>query len=86
MSESYEGQQYVGIDLHRRRSTIVRMTETGYPLEAVQITNSVEALRSVMNRAGEAPETVLEATYGGTGRRTSWPNSAPTCTWRIRWG
>ena len=45
MSESYEGQQYVGIDLHRRRSTIVRMTETGYPLEAVQITNSVEALR-----------------------------------------
>lgn len=64
MSESYEGQQYVGIDLHRRRSTIVRMTETGYPLEAVQITNSVEALRSVMSRAGEAPETVLEATYG----------------------
>lgn len=64
MSESYEGRQYVGIDLHRRRSVIVRMTEAGEPLESVRITNGVEALRQVMSRAGVAPETVLEATYG----------------------
>jgi hypothetical protein len=41
MSGEYDGKQVVGIDLHRRRSVIVRMTE-----------------------AGEAPEVVLEATYG----------------------
>ena len=29
MSEQYEGRQFVGIDLHRRRSVIVRTTEGG---------------------------------------------------------
>jgi hypothetical protein len=29
VSEDYAGQQVVGIDLHRRRSVIVRMTESG---------------------------------------------------------
>jgi hypothetical protein len=27
--EEYDGKQYVGIDLHKRRSVIVRMTPTG---------------------------------------------------------
>jgi transposase len=60
----YEGQQYVGIDLHRRRSVVVRTTDDGQLLEAVQITNSSLALAEVMTRAGEHPEVVLEATYG----------------------
>lgn len=60
----YDGQQYVGIDLHRRRSVVVRMTDAGELLEAVQITNSPLALAEVMTRAGEHPEVVLEATYG----------------------
>lgn len=60
----YEGQQYVGIDLHRRRSVVVRLTDGGELLEAVQITNSPLALAEVMTRAGEHPEVVLEATYG----------------------
>ncbi len=64
MSESYEGKQIVGIDLHRRRSVLVRMTETGETLETVRISNDPEYLRQVMQRAGEAPEVVLEATYG----------------------
>jgi transposase len=64
VSESYFGRQIVGIDLHRRRSVIVRMTEAGEPLETVRITNDAEYLRQVMARAGEAPEVVLEATYG----------------------
>ncbi len=64
MSESYEGRQIVGMDLHRRRSVLVRMTETGEPLETVRISNDPEYLRQVMARAGEAPEVVLEATYG----------------------
>ncbi|MDP9433957.1 MAG: IS110 family transposase, partial [Actinomycetota bacterium] len=64
MSEAYEGRQIVGIDLHRRRSVLVRMTESGQTLETTRISNDPEYLRVVMARAGEAPEVVLEATYG----------------------
>src|SRR6187455_1893939 len=63
MSE-YSGQQFVGIDLHRRRSVIVRTTESGEVLESVRILNDVESLDRVIARAGEDPEVVLEATYG----------------------
>jgi transposase len=63
MSE-YAGKQFVGIDLHRRRSVIVRTTETGEVLEAVRILNDVDRLNTVIARAGEDPEVVLEATYG----------------------
>ena len=63
MSE-YDGKQFVGIDLHRRRSVIVRTTEAGEPLEAVRINNDLDSLATVMSRAGIAPEVVLEATYG----------------------
>lgn len=64
MSEAYSGRQIVGMDLHRRRSVLVRMTETGERLETVRISNDPEYLREVMTRAGECPEVVLEATYG----------------------
>jgi transposase len=63
MSE-YAGRQTVGIDLHRRRSVVVRQTESGEVLEATRITNDVEMLNSVMSRAGGSPQVVLEATYG----------------------
>ena len=63
MSE-YAGKQFVGIDLHRRRSVIVRTTESGEVLESVRISNDVESLDRVIERAGEGPEVVLEATYG----------------------
>jgi transposase len=63
MSE-YVGKQFVGIDLHRRRSVIVRTTGTGEVLEATQILNDVDRLNAVIGRAGEDPEVVLEATYG----------------------
>src|SRR4051812_12142188 len=64
MSGAYEGRQIVGMDLHRRRSVLVRMTETGQHLETVRISNDPDYLREVMTRAGEAPDVVLEATYG----------------------
>ena len=54
MSE-YAGRQFVGIDLHRRRSVIVRTTESGEALEAIQILNDVDRLNSVIARAGEDP-------------------------------
>src|SRR5437868_9667762 len=40
------------------------MTESGERLETVRISNDAAYLREVMARAGEAPEVVLEATYG----------------------
>jgi transposase len=64
VSEDYSGQQLVGIDLHRRRSVLVRMTEDGQKLETTRISNDPEYLRAVMARAGESPEVVLEACYG----------------------
>src|SRR5665648_1105271 len=62
--EAYSGKQFVGIDLHRRRSVIVRTTEGGEVRESVRIVNDVQRLVSVMARAGQCPEVVLEATYG----------------------
>jgi hypothetical protein len=64
VSTSYDGRQYVGIDLHRRRSVLVRMTETGETLETVRVSNDPEYLQQVMARAGIAPEVALEACYG----------------------
>ena len=64
MNEDYDGRQYVGMDLHRRRSVLVRMTETGEVLECVRILNDRDRLAAVMANAGTHPEVVLEATYG----------------------
>jgi hypothetical protein len=62
--EGYAGRQFVGIDLHRRRSVIVRMTEAGQRLETVRIENDPVALSLEIAKAGQGPEVVLEATYG----------------------
>jgi transposase len=52
------------MDLHRRRSVLVRMTEDGRRLGTARITNSPQELRREIARAGESPRVVLEATYG----------------------
>ena len=40
----YDGKQFVGIDLHRQRSVIVRQSESGEQLSAVRIVNDPVAL------------------------------------------
>lgn len=63
--DEYDGQQYVGIDLHRRRSVIVQMTPEGERIgSAVRIDNDPFDLADQAASWGEAPEMVLEATYG----------------------
>jgi hypothetical protein len=37
VSTDYDGRQYVGIDLHRQRSVIVRMTPEGEQLGCVRV-------------------------------------------------
>jgi transposase len=65
VSAAYDdARQFVGIDLHRRRSVICRTDRDGQVLEAVRIGNDPKLLAEVMGRAGERPEVVLEATYG----------------------
>ncbi len=56
--------QYVGIDLHRRRSVIYRMDAEGEKLECVRIDNDPMTLLEVVSRAGPDAEVVVEATYG----------------------
>ena len=64
MTEAYDGRQVVGMDLHRNRSVLVRMTQDGRKLETARIDNSPAALRAVLARAGKSPRVVVEATYG----------------------
>lgn len=59
-----QAQQYVGIDLHRRRSVIVRRNDAGETLETVRIDNDPVALAIELAKAGEHPDVILEATYG----------------------
>jgi hypothetical protein len=63
--DEYAGRQYVGIDLHRRRSVIVRMTADGQRIGLpVRIDNNPFDLAQQVASWGENPEVVLEATYG----------------------
>ncbi|MGA3353584.1 MAG: hypothetical protein ABSD85_10425 [Acidimicrobiales bacterium] len=57
-------QQYVGIDLHRRRSVIVRMNDAGEVLGTVRINNDPLKLAMAIAEAGPDPEVALKAIYG----------------------
>lgn len=56
--------EYVGIDLHRRRSVIVRMDPAGEELSEVRIANDPGVFAAEVGRAGPEARVVLEATYG----------------------
>jgi len=56
--------EYVGIDLHRRRSVIIRKDADGNLLSTVQIDNDPIALAEAVGAAGPEPEVVVEATFG----------------------
>jgi hypothetical protein len=51
---AYDGRQIVGMDLHRRRSVLARMTEDGTRLGTAKITNSAAELGREIARAGKA--------------------------------
>ena len=56
--------EYVGIDFHRRRSVIVRLSPSGERLSVVRVDNDPVALAAAVAEAGPCPEVVIEATYG----------------------
>jgi transposase len=56
--------QYVGIDFHRRRSVIVRMSQAGERLSVVRVASEPALIAEAVAAAGPEPEVVIEATYG----------------------
>ena len=56
--------QYVGIDLHRRTSTIHRMSGDGEVLGCARVPSQPMELTQAIAEAGPEPEVVLESTYG----------------------
>ena len=65
MNQRYEKcRQYVGIDLHRRRSVVVRMHGEGEVVDCVRIDNSVPNLVAEVAKAGAGAQVAVEATYG----------------------
>jgi transposase len=56
--------QYVGIDFHRRRSVIVRLSSSGERLAIQRVNNDPFEFSAAMVDAGESPAVVIEATYG----------------------
>ncbi len=62
--EDEVSRQYVGIDLHRRRSVIVRMNDEGQVLGIDQVLNDPVALSPAVAKAGPGPEVALARTYG----------------------
>lgn len=64
MSEGYDGGQVVGLDLHRRRTVMVRMTPAGDGLYVTRFASDPAVLAQQIAAAGVSPEVVVEATYG----------------------
>jgi transposase len=60
----YDGSEVVGIDLHRRRSVIVRQDRDGHRLGVRRIVNDPAELMVEIGKCGRDPEVVVEATYG----------------------
>ena len=56
--------QYVAIDLHLRRSLIVREDDAGNEVGVVRIDNDPVALSLALAEAGPNPEVAIEAAYG----------------------
>jgi len=57
--------QYVGIDLHRRRSVIVRRDSAGVTHSTVRVDNhDIATILREVRAAGPEPDVIVEATYG----------------------
>ena len=54
--------EYVGIDLHRRRSVIYRMNAAGEKLDCVRIDNEPMRFAEEVAKARAGSEVVIEAT------------------------
>ena len=58
------GQEYVGIDLHRRRSVIYRMDQAGDKIDSVRVDNDPIHFAKEVSAAPVGSDVIVEATYG----------------------
>jgi hypothetical protein len=65
MTEACDGREVVGMDLHRRRSVLVRMTADGRKLETARITNSPAELSRAIAGAWLAVRGAVPVSAGG---------------------
>ena len=73
-------QQYVGIDLHRRRSVIVRMNDAGEVLGVTKVANDPVQMSMAVAEAA-APKWPWKLATGGTGPLTCSGPRGARCTW-----
>ena len=59
-----EDREYVGVDLHRRRSVIYRMDAAGNKLDCVRIDNDPVRFGEEVSKLAPGTDVVVEATYG----------------------
>jgi hypothetical protein len=85
-NRDYDGQQVVGVDPYRRRSVIVRQSETGERLGVTRIDNDPFASAEQVAGWGSPRMWCWRQRTAGTGRSTCWPPPAPGCTWLTRSG
>jgi len=81
----YDGRQFVGIDLHRQRSVIVRQSESGEQLSAVRIVNDPVALHLQLEDAAPTPRWCSKQRTGGIGRSMRCKPTERECIWHTRW-
>src|SRR4051812_29604584 len=67
MSERYDGREIVGLDLHRHRTVMARMTPAGEGVEAARFANDAGVLAAPVATAGPGQVWRLEAGYGVLG-------------------
>lgn len=58
------GKEYVGIDLHRRRSLIYRMDQAGEKIDSVRVDNEPSHFAKAVSTAPVGSDVIVEATYG----------------------
>jgi len=64
MDSASPGGQWMGVDLHARRSVICRIDDHGKELSCKQIDNDPKVLVREVRRAGRGAPVAIEATYG----------------------
>ena len=56
--------EYVGVDLHRRRSVIYRMDAAGERIDCVRVVNDPATFAAAISAAPAGSDVIIEATYG----------------------
>jgi hypothetical protein len=86
MANASPVRQWVGVDLHARRSVICRIDEGGRELSSTQIDNDPKALVREARRAGRRAPVAIEATYGWYWAVDALQGAGSRCVWRTRRG